>query len=314
MARFGYQILGFGSFTSAGAVAVGVWSTGSDTISSNRYSCVTLGNSAAATVAGGYSGSQLNTSETWDGSAWSNAGDNLSAGTHAATGGGGGGASDGIYIAGNRSGSLSKVCEQWNGTDWTTTPPPNSNSNHANGSGSADSKNAAIAVGGYDGGATSVPENYDGTDWTNLASGLTARYYMPGNACGAATNFAAVSGRNSSDAIVTTNEHWTGSMGATGSWATSDVITTALDEDPACFGKTAATDIVVSHGETASGPAGTTLEYFSGAWRTGPTAPANVRNNFGGGQTGAGITVGGYLESSSSFQDDTRIYTRGSST
>ena len=310
MARFGYTVAGFGSFTSAAAVAVGVWSTGADTINSNRFNSVTLGNSAAATVAGGYGGGQTANSETWDGNAWANAGDNLSAVSHAATGGGG--ASDGIYVAGNRGGSLSKVTEQWNGSAWAA--GDSSNSNHANGGGSADSKNAAIALGGYDGGATSVAENYNGSSWTNLASGLTARYYLTNNAVGAATSFAAVTGKNASDARVTTNEHWTGSMGATGSWATSDVITTALDEDPACFGKTAATDIVVSHGETASGPAGTTLEYFSGAWRTGPTAPANVRNNFGGGQTGAGITVGGYLESGSAFQDDTRIYTRGSST
>jgi len=171
MARFGYTVAGFGSFTSAGAVAVGVWSTGADTLNSNRYSCVTLGNSAAATVAGGYGGGQLTNSETWDGSAWSNAGDNLSAVSHAATGGGG--ASDGIYVAGNRGGSLSKVTEQWNGSAWAA--GDSSNSNHANGGGSADSKNAAIAVGGYASGATSVAENYDGNSWTNLASGLTAR-------------------------------------------------------------------------------------------------------------------------------------------
>jgi len=310
MARFGYTVAGFGSFTSAGAVAVGVWSTGANQINSNRYSCVTLGNSAAATVAGGYGGGQTANSETWDGSARSNAGDNLSAVSHAATGGGG--ASDGIYVAGNRGGSLSKVTEQWNGSAWSS--GDSSNSNHANGGGSADSKNAAIAVGGYDGGATSVAENYNGSSWTNLASGLTARYYTPNNACGGATNFAAVTGRNASDARVNTNEHWTGSMGATGSWATSDVITTVFDEDPACFGKTAATDIVVSHGENTGTPQGLTLEYYAGAWRAGPTAPAAVRNNLGGGQTGAGITVGGYLESAGAYQDDTRIYTRGSST
>tara|TARA_R100001082_G_C4365882_1_gene161920 strand:- start:28 stop:960 length:933 start_codon:yes stop_codon:yes gene_type:complete len=310
MARFGYTVLGFGSFT-AGSVAVGVWSTGADQLSSNRFASVILGNSAAATIAGGYgSGGQVATSEDWDGNAWEASDDNLSAASHSATGGGG--ASDGIYIAGNRSGSASKVTEDWNGSAWAASD--SCNSNHINGGGSADSKNAAIAVGGYASGATSVAENYNGSSWTNLASGLTARYYLPNNACGGATNFAAVTGKNASDARVTTNEHWTGSMGTTGSWATSDAITTALDEDPACFGKTAATDIVVSHGETASGPAGTTLEYFSGAWRTGPTAPASVRNNYGGGQTGAGITAGGYLESAGAYQDDTRIYTRGGST
>ena len=41
MSRFGYTVAGFGSFT-AGEVAVGVWSTGADTINSNRFNVLYL--------------------------------------------------------------------------------------------------------------------------------------------------------------------------------------------------------------------------------------------------------------------------------
>ena len=46
MAQFGYQVLGFGSFTSAGGP--GVWALLGDTISSRRYMSVIAGNASAA--------------------------------------------------------------------------------------------------------------------------------------------------------------------------------------------------------------------------------------------------------------------------
>ena len=98
MARFGYTVLGFGGFTSAGGP--GVWTDQEQTINTNRYQCVTGGGSAGAIIAGG---SSTGNSETWNGSTWSNAADNLSANTSAASGGGT--SSSAIVIGGNRGGS-----------------------------------------------------------------------------------------------------------------------------------------------------------------------------------------------------------------
>jgi len=303
MARFGYQVAGFGGFTSAGGP--GVWSNAGQTINSNRYQSVVAGNSSSAIIAGGGASATAN-SEVWDGSTWENADDNLSA--SADSGQGGGTKSDAIFIGGNRA-SATTVVEIWDDSTWETGSP--TTNIFTVGASAAASRTSAWVCGGYTGsGVGDKCETLSGTTWTERNDMTTGRLAMGANSSGGASNAGAMTGKTGGGRSVK-NEEYTLSGDA---WSTNTDITTALDESPACFGQTSADDVIVSHGENATAPQGNTFEWTGGVWTTGATAIANVRNNYGGGPTGAGITVGGHLESAGARQDDTYIFTRASST
>ena len=314
MAQFGYQILGFGSFTPAGGP--GVWALLGDTISSNRYMCVTAGNASAALISGG-ANPDTNVVETWNGIAFASAADNLSAASGGSTGGGT--QSSAIHISGKRGGtSYSTACEKWDGSTYETADTlTNQGANQL--CGAAEDKDTAWACGGFNPSfsGTRVAEHEimrSGT-WTLQSTNmLTPRYYLANNACGSSGNGAAVTGNSSSSSRDTKNEEYTYSSGSSGSWTTNANITTGLDENPGCFGKTSADDLVVFSGEAAGGPDGGTYEYSGGTWTTGNNVPTNIRNNFGGGPTGNGLTVGGFIEGGPGYQDDAYSFTRAIST
>ena len=304
MSRFGYTVLGFGGHTSAGGP--GVWTDAGQTINTNRYQCVTGGNSAGAIIAGG---SSTGNSEIWDGSTWENADDNLSASTVNSSQGGGT-ASSAIVIGGNRA-SGSTVCEKWDNSTWENAD--STTTVFTVGASAADDKDNAWVCGGWTGSAIgSKHEVMVSASWTVQSTDmLTDRLTMAKNNSGSSSNPAAVTG--TTDSLSDKNEEYTHSSGASGTWTTNDPITTALKDDPACYGRTSADDLVVSHGENASGPAGNCFEY-NGTWTTGNTAPSTNRNCYGGGPTGAGITVGGYNETAGAYQDDTYTFARAIST
>ena len=309
MSRFGYTVLGFGGHTPAGGP--GVWANVSQTINTNRYQCVTAGSKDGAIIAGGGASDTAN-SEVWDGSTWENAGDNLSASAN--SGQGGGTSSSAIFIGGNR-GSGSTVCEKWDNSTWENAD--STTTVFTVGASAADDKDNAWVCGGYTGSAVgSKHEVMASATWTVQSTDmLTDRLAMAANNSGSSSNSAAVSGKTASGRS-DKNEQYEHSSDATGSWSTNAPITTALDESPACFGRSSADDLVVSHGENATAPQGDTLEYngAKNTWTVGNTCLANLRNNYGGGPSGAGITVGGHLESASARQDDTYTFTRAIST
>ena len=311
MAKFGYQILGFGSFTPAGGP--GVWSDAGDTIKSARFTVQTSGNASAAIIAGGYN--QTADSEIWNGSSFSDAVDNLSAAGHAA--GGGGTSSSAIYIGGHRGSPVVTVCEKWDGSSWETADSLTTAA--ANMASAAEDKDNAWACGGYNpsasGGKVAKHEIMRSATWTVQGTDmLTPRYYLASNSCGSSGNGAAVAGTSAGSSRETKNEEYTYSSGSSGSWTTNTAKTTGLDENPGCFGQTSADDLVVFCGETASGPNGLTEEYSAGTWTTGNTYPQPARNNFGGGPTGNGLSVGGYREDGGGFIDEAYIFTRAIST
>jgi len=308
MSRFGYTVLGFGGHTPAGGP--GVWTDSLPTINTNRYQCVTGGGSAGAIIAGGTSTAN---SEEWNGSAWENADDNLSANTSAASGGGT--ASSAIVIGGNRA-SGTTVCEKWDSSAGTWSNADSTTSVFTAAASSATDKDNAWVCGGWTGSAIgSKNEVMVSASWTvQSADMLTDRLAMAKNQAGSGTNSAAVTG--STGSISDKNEQYEHSSGASGTWSTNAAITTGLTDDPSCFGQTSADDLVVAFGENASGPAGNCFEFngSADAWTTGNTTPAAVRNNYGGGPTGAGIVTGGYLESAGAYQDDTYTFARAIST
>ena len=304
MSRFGYTVLGFGGFTSAGGP--GVWTDAGQTINTNRYQCVTAGSSASAIIAGG---SSTGNSEVWNGNSWSNAADNLAT-SPVNSAQGGGTASSAIVIGGNRGGSASQVCEIWNsGSGTWASGPDNTNSVFTVGASAADSSTSAWVCGGYTGSAVGDKTNsLSGTTWSNKEDLPTGRLAMAANNTGSASDAAAMTG--STGSLSAKNERWTDDT-----WATDGAdITTALTDSPAGFGQTSGGDVIVSHGENASGPSGDCFEFTNGSWTTGNTCLANIRNNYGGGPTGTGITCGGYNETAGAYVDYTYTFARAIST
>jgi len=307
MARFGYTVLGFGGHTSAGGP--GVWANVGDTISSNRYMTVIAGNASAALIFGG-ANPATNVVETWNGSSFTTLSETLAAAASGATGGGT--QSSAISISGTRGGSFSTGCEKWSGSSFATADALN-NVAAAHLCGAAEDKDNAWACGGYDGSTNAKHEIMRSASWTLQSTDmLTPRYYLANNACGSSGNGAAVTGSTGSRSAK--NEEYTYSSGSSGSWTTNTDITTALDENPACLGKTSADDLVVFCGEAAGGPDGGTYEYSAGTWTTGNTYPQPARNNYGGGPTGNGMSVGGYREDGAGYIDDAYSFTRAIST
>jgi hypothetical protein len=321
MAKFGYQILGFGSFTPAGGP--GVWANAGDTIHTALGSVSVLGNASAGIIAGGHSGSgDADTCEDWNGSAFSST-DSLNTGRRAARGGGT--QSSALIIGGQAGNPTTASVESYNGSTWS-----NANSlNIAGGSSTAatavEDNSNAWSCSGFNRNATGSGTNYNaehpkheimrsGTWTTQGTDALTARYYIAGGSCGSSGNGASVTGANS-DGFSSKNEEYTYSSGSSGTWTTNTDITTSVgSEASGCFGKTSADDLVVFCGETASGTKALTQEYSVGTWTAGNNYPITVRGNSGGGPTGNGLSVGGYDESSSSYTNAAYIFTRAVST
>ena len=308
MAQFGYQVLGFGSFTSAGGP--GVWALLGDTISSRRYMSVIAGNASAALIFGG-ANPATDVVETWNGASGSFTTLSETLIAASASSNGGGTQSSALSISGTRGGSRSTACEKWSGSSFTAADSLTTATQ--DGCSAVEDKDNAWSCGGYTGSASGKHEIMRSGTWTAQSTDLlTPRYYLANNACGSSGNGAAVTGSTGSRS--TKNEEYTYSSGSSGSWTTNADITTALDENPGCFGKTSADDLVVFSVETNSVQNGGTYEYSANTWTTGNNVPTNIRNNFGGGPTGNGLTVGGFIEGGPGYQDEAYSFTRAIST
>ena len=227
MAKFGYQVLGFGSFTSAGGP--GVWALLGDTISSNRYMSVIAGNASAALIFGG-ANPATDVVETWNGSSFTTLSETLAA--TAASSSGGGTQSSAISISGTRGGSNSTACEKWGGSSFTTAD--SLTTAVSIGTGVAEDKDNAWACGGHTGSVNAKHEIMRSGTWTAQGTDmLTPRYYLANNASGSSGNGAAVTGSTGSRS--NKNEEYTYSSCSSGSWTTNDKLTTALDENPGSF-------------------------------------------------------------------------------
>ena len=315
MAKFGYQILGFGSFTPAGGL--GTWSNAGDTIHTTISSVAVLGNGSAAVIGGGTN--DTTTCEDWNGTAFSST-DGLTTGRR--SGRGGGTQSSALMIGGQAGNPTTASVESYDGSTW-------SNANSLNIAGGTTTPATAVeddsnawSCSGFNRNGTGSGTNYDdrhpkheimrsGTWTTQGTDILTARFYLAGGSCGSSGNGAAVSGYSTSASQK--NEEYTFSSGSSGTWTTNTDITTNVgNEAPGCFGKTSADDLVVFCGKTPSGTAAVTQEYSAGTWTTGNSYPVGVWGNSGGGQTGNGLSVGGY--NGSSRIDAAYIFTRAIST
>ena len=144
----------------------GAWATGGD-LSAAKYS-LTGANQATQTAGLIFSGHPaLTTTETYDGSSWTEVAD-LSTGRKEA--GGAGTQTAALCISGNDTINV----ESWNGASWTE--GPNVNTQRENG-GAAGISTSALLVAGYVSGRLAICESWDGSSWTETGDIPAARMY-----------------------------------------------------------------------------------------------------------------------------------------
>jgi len=316
MAKFGYQILGFGSFTSAGGP--GTWANAGDTIHTALGSVAVLGNGSAAVIAGGHNDNSA--CEDWNGTAFSDT-DTLTTGRR--SGRGGGTQSSALIIGGQAGNPTTASVEYYNGSEWANANSLNIAGGTTTPATAVEDNSNAWSCSGFNRNGTGSGTNYNaehpkheimrsGTWTTQGTDALTARYYIAGGSCGSSGNGASVTGQNSGGNS-SKNEEYTFSSGSSGTWTTNTDITTSVGSSASgCFGKTSADDLVVFCGRTSGGTTALTQEYSAGTWTAGNNYPVGVYGNSGGGQTGNGLSVGGY--DGSSYTNAAYIFTRAIST
>jgi hypothetical protein len=247
-----------------------------------------IGTQTAAVSASGFSppGVNLNTTEKYDGSAWTASG-NVNTARRSATG-------SGIQTTGVMFGGFTTTqvttTEEYNGSTWASGNNMNTARSGAV-SGGGQSETDTFAAGGNAGPArTNATEFYDGTSWTTQSATLaTAR---DSTATGGGQSGAYVAGGFSPSVTGNTEEYSRSSSIITGAaWASGGAIGTAL-QDPTGFGlQTAA---VIFGGETAPGAFVTTTQNYDGStWTASGAYPISVTKSAAAGTQTSGLGIAG---------------------
>ena len=195
------------------AVPLGAWSS-SGSLNTARRQGGSAGIYTSALYFGGYSTTYVASTESWDGTSWTEVNDlNLSRGFA-----GGSGASNTAALAfGGFITAHETETELWNGSSWTEVNDLNTARYNASGSGTS---TATLAFGGNvppnDG--TAVTEEWNGTSWTEVNDLNTAR-----EASGASGNTEAMLGYGGlGPPTVANTENWNGT-----SWTEVNDLNTA---------------------------------------------------------------------------------------
>ena len=237
----------------------GVWTTSSATMNNGRKSVGSAGSSSndgvvAAGITLNGSQSNQNATETFDGSAWSNA--NTVNTTRRGLGSAGISGTAALIFGGYLD-PYTGASEKWDGTNWTTTPSLNSNRDNIGGGGTSTS---ALAIAGQQGvSITAEVESWNGSSWTTGTSNPNVERLWISAAGKSNSDVLAWAGMSYSggyssyttcylwDGPDTTTEIWDGT-----SWTAGNPLNTAQTQG----------------GSNGSGPSNTA------AWYAGGTAPA----------------------------------------
>jgi len=201
----------------AAATTAGAWATGTN-IGSSRYLSGGAGTKTAALVFGGEGPTgDIGSTESWNGTSWTEVNDLNTARIGMAN-------SIGTYTATLSAGGspLSALNESWNGTSWTEVSDLNTGRQYFGGSGADNT--SAIVFGGNSSGPTlqGATENWNGSSWTEVNDLNTARRNVVG--AGKLHNAAlAISGGTPPSSPVVANvENWNGT-----SWTEVNDVNTA---------------------------------------------------------------------------------------
>jgi hypothetical protein len=272
------------SGTLKGYRTVNAWSSGGN-LNQPRQLLVAAGTQTDALAFGGYFTSPLNSTELYNGTAWTT----QPTMSISAYGRGPAGASSSSVIA--FSGQIStppyftNATESYNGTSWTT-PPATMNTARYSHAGIG-TQTAALAAGGFQPpGDTSSnkSESYNGTSWTNAPNLNTARGYIAGSGRGTQTAAIVFGGGGGSAAT----ESYNGT-----SWTTVNSLNTARK---ALGGTGTQTLALAFGGDPGSGTYVGATELWNGtSWTSNSTGLSTARGNVGSAGTQASALCAGGL-------------------
>ena len=262
-----YAIAGAGTWASGGA------------LNTPKYGLVGAGTNAAAIMAGGRAPPDLNETETYDGTSWTevaNLNVNRSFGASASSA-----PAPTAIVFGGIDGYPTTVhdkTEKWDGTSWTEVNPLNTGRTYPGGAGALNT-NALCFAGNVS--PSKQVESWDGTSWSAENSLLGARLE---GARGAGTNTAAICFGGTPGPQANT-ESWNGT-----SWSQVNDLNLGRSYSVAWGTSTAA---MCGSGNP---PLTTNCELWDGTCWTETTDLATARYDPGGAGTGTtnGIAAGGY--------------------
>ena len=262
-----YAIAGAGTWASGGA------------LNTPKYGLVGAGTNAAAIMAGGRAPPDLNETETYDGTTWTevaNLNVNRSFGASASSA-----PAPTAIVFGGIDGYPTTVhdkTEKWDGTSWTEVNPLNTGRTYPGGAGALNT-NALCFAGNVS--PSKQVESWDGTSWSAENSLLGARLE---GARGAGTNTAAICFGGTPGPQANT-ESWNGT-----SWSQVNDLNLGRSYSVAWGTSTAA---MCGSGNP---PLTTNCELWDGTCWTETTNLAGARFDAGAGGTGTtnGIAAGGY--------------------
>ena len=185
MAKFGYQILGFGASTADGALGPGTWSAASNSMNVGRSRAFMGGIAREAVVIGmgraDPSNATVTSIETWNGSATTESA--TSSFSYHSPAGSGTGSSALIAGGANNSNAPQNDTQEWTGGDTMTNQSQTLGQNCENANACGPSANDCYFFGGYDGSNFIVNGEYwGGSSWStsgdrpNAASGFYAAH------------------------------------------------------------------------------------------------------------------------------------------
>jgi hypothetical protein len=268
---------------SINVITAAAWSSGGNMNTSRRAISGGAGTATAGMSVGGYNTAQINSTEEYDGSTWTNSGNYPSSlyylahgGTQTAAWAAGGG--DPVITTGNN----------YDGSTWT-----------ASGSlpaarkmqGRAGTQTAGVFWSGNDSGnaSTNTTDEYDGSTWT---SGNTMnKHHGSGHSSGGSQTAAvAVGGTNDPNSyeLVDDSEFYDGT-----SWTTGPLSTVEVQSNGGLNQSSNSTGIAIGG---YLGPPGTTNAvaiYDGSVWSTGAYFPTNIQQQGGFGDLTAGVVNGG---------------------
>ena len=273
------------AFKLAAATTAGTWASGGNLNNARRTFNGGAGTQIATIVFGGRSPAtptqNVNYSESYNGSAWTNTPNINTARSGSA---GAGTQTAALMFAGYADPGNTGATESWNGSAWTTLPASmNSAREQLAGVGL---QTAALAFGGNSP-TNNLTESWSGSSWTTLPATLnTARNF--GGGAGIQTAALAFGGNNPSPAATTATESWNGST-----WTTVNSLNTVRQANAGFGTQTAA--VSAGGGSPALPTVTNAVETWNGtSWTTSPGSLATARAFMAGtGSALSGLVSGG---------------------
>jgi hypothetical protein len=234
------------------------WTNNPTGLNTARRNGPLTGTQTAAIGAGGYGPSttvMLTTSESWNGSIWTNTPSlNTARSTQGATGTQTAALTFGGYIG---AGSNTNATESWNGSSWTSLPA--NMTGPVRESAAAGTQTAALNFAGFTTAITAAVQSYNGSTWTSSPSMNTARNGLGG--AGIQTMALGFGGYLGGGPITGATELWNGST-----WTTLNAMATArneVNEGPAGSATPSSVSTAITFGGTTPSFSAATEEWSS---------------------------------------------------